>query len=444
MTRLSLTRVFVLGLLAPLARAEGSQERADPPLAGKDDGLAYEEIEKTTIYTDNATAPAVHLPPVDGWWDSKICSSDENYCVFTNRRAAKGRGIVAVTRPDELEKLEKLEEVINKSENRYLIDDPESTLQEKDLPEYDGLTGLVATKALRRNKPLFAWTPVLFAHKQMFQKGGPKKKDRTRLLEAAVGFLPPHTRAAFDKQRRRPGDNSGLNPRSIEEILKAHPWEVDLGVNWNHRDPDVHSRHYVNFPEASVLQHDCRPNTAVYIDSKFTLRATVARKVNPGEALTVSYIDPFLSRKERNAFVRKYRAPRGPDGKPTHGCRCSACSGPDKDKHEERLKELLELRGELRNHDSRKVDFALIERFVKLVEEEGLHARYAEPYELAALNFNYYGDDKRAKKYADKAVQAGIVEGGLESNDVVAMRIMANDIKGHYSYRYNLKRRGQA
>ncbi|KAL2270570.1 hypothetical protein VTJ83DRAFT_2754 [Remersonia thermophila] len=443
MTRLSLARAFVLGLLAPLAGAEGSQERADPALVGKDDGLGYEEIEKTIIYTDNATAPAVHLPPVQGWWDSKICSSDDNYCVFTNLRAAKGRGIVAVTRPEELEKLEKVEELLDKSENRYLIDNHGSALEEKDLPEHDGVPGLVATKALRRNKPLFAWTPVLLAHKQMFQKGGPSKKERARLLEAAVGFLPPDTRAAFDKQRRRPGDNSGLNPRSIEEILKAHPWEVNLGFTWN-RDPDAHSRHYVSFPEAGLLQHDCRANTAAYIDERFTLRATVARRVSPGEALTVSYVDPFLSRKERNAFVRKHRAPRGPDGKPTHGCRCSACAGPDKDKREERLRELLELRGELRNHDSRKVDLAMIERFVKLVEEEGLHAKYAEAYELAALNFNYLGDDKRAKKYADKAVQAGIVEGGLESNDVVAMRIMANDITGHYSYRYNLKRRGQA
>ncbi|KAL2123600.1 hypothetical protein VTJ04DRAFT_4055 [Mycothermus thermophilus] len=443
MARLSLTRVFFLGLLTPLARAEGSQEHAaPPPPPNVNDGLAYDEIQKTVVYTDNSTAQA-NVPPVKGWWNSNICSQDENYCVFTNLRAANGRGIVAVTRPDELEKLEKVEELINKGENRYLIEDPAGTVEEKDLPEYDGVPGLVAKKTLRRNKPLMAWTPVLLAHKQMFDKKGPKKRDRTRLLEAAVSFLPPETRAAFDKQRRRPGDNSGLNPRSIEEILKAHPWEVDLGFTWG-RDPDINSKHYINYPEVSVLQHDCRPNTATYIDSQFTLRATVARRVNPGEVLTVSYIDPFLPRKARNAFVRKHRAPRGPDGKPTHGCRCSACSGPDKEKHEERLTEIVELRGELRNPDSKKVDFALIERFVKLVEEEGLHAKYAEPYELAALNFNYYGDDKRAKKYADKAVQAGIVEGGLESNDVVAMRIMANDIKGHYSYRYQLKRRGQA
>ena len=151
-------------------------------------------------------------------------------------------------------------------------------------------------------------------------------------------------------------------------------------------------------------------------------------------------------RDERAAWVKRHR---GVEEAVEGGCPCRACSPPGGEKGEKaveeakRLKEVLALRAELRNQDSTKVDLEVIERFLKLYEEERLHVKLAEAYELAALNFNYLGDDKRAKKYAELAVQAGIVEGGVQSNDVIAMRIMAKDIKGHYSYRYTLKRRGQ-
>jgi hypothetical protein len=437
---LSVTRVLLLGLLAPFAAAESdakAKAKIHPPSAGSVDGLAYESIEKVEIYTDNATAPTAQVPPVEGWWDSKICSGV--FCVYTNRRIAKGRGIVAVTKAEEFQKLERIEDHFNRGENKYLQDPVPFTTTEV-LNKGPGIT---ATQTIRRGKPLMVWSPVLIVHKSLFDQI-PKKKERTRLLEAALSYLPPATQATFNKQRLRPGDADNSNPRSIEDILLAHPFEIDLGYATHRQDELNHSKHYVNYPEVSVLQHDCRPNVATYIDNAFALHATVARRVQPGEELTISYVDPFLSRAERSAWVKRHRSPQGTEG----GCPCKACSPPGGEKGEEavkadkRLKEILSIRAELRNHESTKVDFAMIERFIKLYEEERLHAKFAEAYELAAINFNYLGDDKRAKKYADLAVQAGIVEGGVESNDVVAMRIMAKDVKGHYSYRYTLKRRG--
>jgi hypothetical protein len=442
--QLSLTRVLLLGLLAPFAAAE-DKAKADP--AGSADGLAYDAMLKTEIYTDNATAH--NMPPVEGWWDSKICSDTlDPYCVYTNRRLANGRGMVVVSRADEFPKFERLEEHLNRGENKYL-QDPLPFTQASSPSNGPSLT---ATTAIRRGKTLFSFTPVLLVHKS-FPAQVPRKRERARLLEAAIAYLPADTQAQFNTQRPRPGDNSGLNPRSVEDILLAHPFELDLGYATYRRqgaedeDPHDHSRHWANYPEAAALQHDCRPNVATHLDSSFALRATVARRVHPGEALSVSYVDPFQPRDVRSEWVQAHRsAALGPDGKGAAGCGCQACAhGGDAGRMAEgdrRLKEIMVLRGELRNHDSAKVDFALIERFLKLCEEDRLNAKMAEPYELAAVNFNYLGDDKRAKKYAELAVQAGIVEGGVESNDVVAMRIMAKDVKGHYSYRYTLKRRG--
>ncbi|KAK4118145.1 hypothetical protein N657DRAFT_667309 [Parathielavia appendiculata] len=450
MTRkeLSLARVLVFGLLAPLVAAitstEGkNKEKIDAPSAGSGEGLAYEPIQKVEVYADNATAPASRIPPVEGWWDSNICSGD--FCVYTNWRIAKGRGLVAVTRAEEFQKLERIEDHLNRGENKYLQDPVPFTTTEI-LNKGPGIT---ATQTIRRGKPLMVWSPVLMVHRSLFDQV-PKKKERTRLLEAAISYLPEATQATFNKQRLRPGEpDITSNPRSVEEILLAHPFEIDLGYAARKLDELNHSKHYVNYPEISVLQHDCRANVATYIDNSFALRTTVARRVQAGEELTVTYVDPFLSRAERSAWVKRHRVPAQGTGTTEGGvCPCKACSLPGGEKGEEavkgekRLKEILAIRAELRNHDSTKVDFAMIERFLMLYEEERLHVKLLEAYELAALNFNYLGDDKRAKKYADLAVQAGIVEGGVESNDVVAMRVMAKDIKGHYSYRYTLKRRG--
>ncbi|KAK4233556.1 hypothetical protein C8A03DRAFT_19393 [Achaetomium macrosporum] len=431
--RLSVARVLLLGLLAPLAAADGdakSKVKADPPPAGSGDGLAYESIQKVDIYTDNATAPAPQSPPVEGWWESKICQDE--YCIYTNRRMFNGRGLVAVTKFEEFQKLERIDDHLNRGENKY-FEDPVPFVETEVLNK--GL-GITANKTIRRGKVLMSWSPVLIVHKALFNQV-PKKADRTRLLETAISFLPPATRAKFDKQRV-----TRAGPRSIEQILLAHPYEVDMGFNnYRQADENNHSKHYVNYPEAAVLQHDCRPNVATHIDQSFALRATVARRVQPGEELTVAYVDPLLPRSERVAWVKRHR---GGDG-----CPCSTCNPPGGEKGEaakkadERLTEIMAMRAELRNHDSTKVDIQMIERFVKLYEEERLHVKLADAYELAALNANYLGDDRRAKKYADLAVQAGIVEGGTQSNDVIAMRIMASDVKGHYSYRYTLKRRGQ-
>jgi hypothetical protein len=439
--QLSLARVLLLGLLAPLAAADAKGKvNADPPPSGSGDGLAYDPIQKVDIYTDNATAHAPLTPPVEGWWNSKICSGA--FCVYTNRRIAKGRGLVVVTKAEEFQKLERIEDHLNRGENKYL-EDPVPFTTTQVLHKGPGLT---ATKPIRRGKPLMVWSPVLIVHKSLFDQV-PKKKERTRLLEAAISFLPDSTRATFNAQRG--GGNTNNPPRSVEAILLAHPYEIDLGYATHKQTEENHSKHYANYPEAAALQHDCRPNVATYLDGAFALRATVARRVQAGEELSVSYVDPFLPRDERAAWVRRHRGVEGSGGEEVQGCPCKACSpdgGPKGEKAvegEKRLKEILRIRGELRNHDSKVVDFKLIERFLKLYEEERLHVRLAEAYELAAVNFNYLGDDKRAKKYADLAVQAGIVEGGVESNDVIAMRIMAKDVKGHYSYRYTLKRRGQ-
>ncbi|KAK4183280.1 hypothetical protein QBC35DRAFT_544198 [Podospora australis] len=423
-SQLSLTRVLLLTLLTGAHAAENADKKA---------GLASEEIVKKTVYTGNATVPVLSSPPTDKWWKSKTCSG--SYCVYTNLRVAKGRGIALVTKEVEFQKVERIEDHLNRADNKW-EDDGSMITQTEVLEKGPGLT---ATKKLRRGKSLSSFSPVLLVHKDLFDDIV-KKKERSRLLEAAINYLPDETREVFNKQRQRPGYPPGEKPRSIEEILYSHPFEIDLGAGYRQEHS---SKHFINYPEVAAFQHDCRPNVAWYIDQNMQHRTTVARKVAEGEELAIAYIDPMMPRKRRSEWVKRHRG----FGKEPKGCPCQACTHKNKPtlqrQSDKNMEEIEKIKSELRNHDSQKVTVEMIDKFIKLFEEERLNAKYAEAYELAALNYNYLGEDKKAKKYADLAVQAGIVEGGKDSNDVIAMKIMASDIKGHYSYRFTLKRRGQ-
>ena len=423
----SLGRILVLGLLGAQAAIAESDAKADPK--GSSDGLGYEEIEKQTVYSENATSvggAAPKVPPVEGWWYSKICS--EKFCIYTNRRLANGRGLVMISTLEDFQKLERNEDAFNKVENKF---EQEDAWEEAEIP--DRGTGLRATKAIRRGKPVMSWTPALVVHKDVFDVM--RRKERTKLLEAAVAYLPDATREKFNKQRKPQGPLS--KERSIEAVILSTPFEYDLGYNYN---PEAHSKHLLNFPEVNtLLPHDCRPNVAWHIDGGLTHKTTVARRIQPGDELTIAYIDPLLPRQDRSDWAKLHRGHNKP-------CPCKACNpGTEAETKaaDERLAELLEIQGEVKNHDSKKVTPQMIGRYLELVDKERLQTKLADAYENAALNYNYLGLDRLAKKYADLAVQAAIVEEGKDANNVIALRIMASDIKGHYSYQYTLKRQGK-
>lgn len=429
--RRSIVRALLLGLVAQLAiaSAEGDAKKADPPPAGSSEGLVYEAIDKQDVMTGNATATAKSAgkkPPVDGWWESKICSGE--YCVYTNRKIQKGRGLNLVTRFDDFQKVGRLEDHINKGQNK--VEDP-SLFSETQV--VDKGIGIVANKAIRRGKKFMSVTPVLFVHQDFF-KDVKKRADRKRLLEAAVAYLPDETRAVFDRQRVQglePGE--GRKARTVEDIILGAPFEISLGFDMNQ---EKHSRHYAHYPEMAVVQHDCRPNMAYHIDNSFALRTTVARRTQPGEELTIAYVDPFWPRYKRQAWVQKRRGLN-------KACPCKLCTSKEEQLKESdiRTNDIQDILSRLKNHDTPDITEEEIDKFLELVAKEHLEAKISELYEYAALNYNYLGFDVKAKKYADLAVQAGIIEEGPEANAVVANRIFASDIKGHYSYQFTLKRR---
>ncbi|KAH8910398.1 hypothetical protein BR93DRAFT_955549 [Coniochaeta sp. PMI_546] len=375
-------------------------------------------------FTSNATSPIKPGSTTGGGWlDPKICSGD--YCVFANKDVAHGRGLSVITTAQNLQKIRRVQD---------RLDDPGNNRNNKEPPQFniqdingEGLT-LVANQSIKRGEAIMAWSPVLMIRKTFFDDVDASKQEL--LLAAAFQLLPDATRKAFQGQTRV--SDAGKS-RVLKDVILRHSFESDVGWPANGRPNELH---YVSHPEVAVFKHNCRPNVAYYIDGNHVHHTMAARRVQPGEELTISRInDPLLTRLERQRFLRKWKGSE---------CSCSLCSSPkesstltDSDK---RLKEIKKIQAKLSDHESKGVTTDMIARFIKLYKEEHLETRLADAYELAALNYNYLGYTKEAVKYATLSAQAGSIEGGVNSNNVIAMRIMAKDPKGHYSYRMKLKK----
>lgn len=75
-----------------------------------------------------------------------------------------------------------------------------------------------------------------------------------------------------------------------------------------------------------------------------------------------------------------------------------------------------------------------IRELMELYREERLETKLAGGLTLAAMNANLLGRATEAREYALQAVEAGIIERG-ETEDVKSMRLLAQDPKGHFTWR---------
>ncbi|KAJ9149306.1 Histone-lysine N-methyltransferase SMYD3 [Pleurostoma richardsiae] len=384
-----------------------------------DESIVAEEIEKTVQYTSNATETSSNTST--GWIDPHICSGP--YCVFANPDIANGRGLALVTTHQDLAKIQRIEDRIGLP--RHDLPDP-PPFHLDDSPTRG--PRLLANATIKRGTPLTAIPPVLLVHKS-FLDDSPIRSKR-RLLSAALDLLPPPTRDLYAFQRDPLGRRY-----DVKDALLAHPFEVDLGgAVRDPANPDAHARHHASYPEAAALAHDCRPGVAFHIDAALALRTVAARRIAPGEALSVAFVDPMLPGAERREWVRRWRG--------GGGCGCAACAGSgdsaEARRSDERLAEIKSIEERLRDPRG-EVTVDVVGRLVALYKEERLQTKMAGAYWLTALGYNNLGERALAVKYGNLAIAAAAVENGPGSVEALEMSIMVKDPEGHYSWRAKMK-----
>jgi hypothetical protein len=187
------------------------------------------------------------------------------------------------------------------------------------------------------------------------------------------------------------------------------------------------------------MNHDCRPNAHYFFDPKTMVQHVHAlRTLMPGEEISISYIDPAQEREDR---LKSLHLSWGFD------CSCSACTQPrpQTDASDERLEQIADLREELEDYTSEsEATPGMAELVISLYEQERLYGPISEAYAFAAKEYNGVGDLWKSQKYAQLAIESGLLYGGPADKDVKEMETLLEDPKKHWSWNLRLNQRMEA
>lgn len=166
------------------------------------------------------------------WLTSPDCFGE--YCVYTNNDFF-GEGISSITTVLNHHRIKQIQAPEIGSKSDY------GNFQMVRIPAKG--RGLAATRAIRRGERIMAAKPALLVHRDVFS--GLPLQDVYSLMNMAVDSLSKSRKASYLAQAGTMGGHE------ITDIMFTNSFQIALG--------DRDGFHYGNFPEVSLLNHDCRP-----------------------------------------------------------------------------------------------------------------------------------------------------------------------------------------
>ncbi|TQV90370.1 phosphotransferase enzyme family protein [Cordyceps javanica] len=290
--------------------------------------------------------------------------------------------------------------------HRYLngkrdLSDDEQTVLKKENPSL-ALLAHIKEHDYHRGDRIFAHTPILIFHEDASQN---LKDDVWAGLENdAVGGLPTPAKAMFWNLFGQPS-HSPAGGR-----INTNAFSIDI----------EDTEHYAVFPEIARLNHDCRPNAAYFFDeATLTHYVHAITDIHPGTELTITYIDPHMQREDR---MRTLFDTWG------FNCSCSTCSlaaqlSRASDARLDEIEEILEDFDE----DEEIMSSTMALTLISLYEQERLYGPLAEAYRFAATAFCAEGDVWNTVKYANLAIEIGMLENGFDSENLESLRRLSDD-----------------
>lgn len=378
-------------------------------------GLVPPDLVCPIIAQQNLTELVNNITGAYAWEGGDRCEGV--FCLYSNKGFAGGRGIALITTSVNYDRVKAVGNVLQ--EHEVSFKDPDS--YPFHVTKIDGKgNGIIADQALKRGHPIMGHTPVLVVHRG-FKEALPQSQQH-HLVQAAIDSLPTSTAELFMAQMMHIPEK-----HRNAAMLTTNAFLLNLSPDAD--DDDGSGHHFGAFPEVARLNHDCRPNAVYYIDPTTLMHITNAvRAIEPGEEITLSYLDPFGSREERQKQLHK-----------TWGfeCKCSQCSIPaEEHEHSEtRLNEIKWIEAKLTDYsEHRGISTGLITYLLGLYENESLHCCLGRAYTLAALNFNGLGYETQAKKYAELAIEALKVEKGEGNADIRDLEALIKRPNKHWTF----------
>ncbi|KAF3769345.1 histone-lysine N-methyltransferase activity protein [Cryphonectria parasitica EP155] len=394
--------------------------------AGNATRQGYEELS-----SDNDTSADF------GWTGPHACEGV--YCVYTNSLFAGGRGIAIISDGHTANALANLPIFIDLSSSaaESLVKTAKVNMQSQNVETRDipgKGRGLVPTRPIHRGEQILAYTPVLVIHRAFVDDLS--REQQLRLLRDAIHRLPTATRTVFWKQL---GQTHEVGDDDILDIVMNNSFNLPLQL-----PGETNSASFIgNFPEVSMYNHDCRPNVAFHLESGLIHRTHAVRKsvpIQPGEELSISYVDSFRARDVRRARTKQNWG---------FECTCAQCMLPSAlvNASDHRLWRIYEVETALRldmtvetvdhqkSSDQSMGDLDAVELLISLYEQERLlESHGSSTYQVAALYYNAHGRRELAIKYALLALEAGIVEDGARSRNVEELVSLLENPESHWSW----------
>jgi len=354
-----------------------------------------------------------------------------DYCTFTDTNFADGRGTSFITTRRRADYLATNPAFTDPDFVKGTNQDLVRTIPAKyDMKEFPGKgMGLVANQLIRRGDLIMANTASLLIDYRAFQE---LTRDQYKELQMhGVDNLPEKHREAYLKLSTH-GQTFASHVDLVEKIGETNAFDIDPDEDDEIQDHGF----FVVFPEIARFNHDCRPNADYYFDhSAMTQFIHATRDIQPGEELSLSYINPVLV---RDARLAKLKRNWGFD------CSCYHCTQEraSADASDDRILQILELKKKLRNWKANSpASPQMAELLVSLHEQERLGGNMYSAYSFAALEYNAVGDPWTAVKYAFLSIDYAIPIVGPKSHDVAEMKKLIDDPYSHWSYMIRAKKR---
>ncbi|KAK1757823.1 SET domain-containing protein 5 [Echria macrotheca] len=388
---------FIIG-----SAAESTQDCPQTPLL-QNNGICLAPLDliqkETHLFTDRKWQWKSDRPAA---WDGPYDCIDK-YCVFVNHQLD---GMVLISAEQNVH-------VIDRFQTAPRNNTPPPTQQEPppfyvaDIPG-KGI-GLIANRTIRTNDILMRLTPTM-----LIQLGPHLDIDaatRAALYERAVERIPEPRRSMFRRQ----------HGRTTYEKIDRNSFRMFINGEENF------SGHLGVYPEASRMNHDCRPNIHYRIEN-ITHISVAVRDIHPGEELTVSYIDGLQPRAERQSRLSDWG----------FACTCAHCRMSDAEAaaSDTRMERIQNIEGALEKMmaSGSGIDPRLGDELVRLLHEERLESYLGQAYTRAALLHSLVGNGDEAVRYARLAREALIREFGERSKDAKAMNLLAEEPEKHWSW----------
>lgn len=356
-------------------------------------GLMPPDLVCPILNQQNLTELVTGIAGAYAWEGGDKCEGV--FCLYSNQGFAGGRGIAIITTPANYDRVKAVGDLLKEHDVSFKDTDSYPF----HIAEIEGKgKGLVADRVLKRGEPVMGHTPVLLVHRA-FKEALPQSQQQ-HLVQAAIDSLPKPTADLFMAQMAHIPEK-----HRNAAMLTTNAFLLNLKSDTGSDDGSGH--HFGAFPEVARFNHDCRPNAVYRIDPATLMHVTTAvSAIPPGEEITISYLDPLLSREQRQGRLHKDWS---------FECKCDLCSltGEEHEHSETRLKEIKWIEEKLTDYsEHRGISTGLLTYLLGLYENEGLHCCLGRAYKLVALNFNGLAYEKQAKIYAGLAIEALKIEKG--------------------------------